>query len=250
MKILRYTYQGKTGCGVLKGRLVYPVIGNVFSDFAIADAGIPLSAVQLLVPCEPTKIVAVGLNYSDHAKEMKEKLRKAPVLFMKPLTALTPHGSLIRRPTASNQVDYEAELAVVIGKQGRDIPEEKAEEYIFGYTCLNDVTARDLQKIDGQWTRAKGFDTFAPMGPVIETELDPAQLSVSLTVNGEVRQQGNTNMMLFSPGELVSFVSGVMTLEPGDVITTGTPAGIGPMAPGDEVSVVIEGIGTLTNIME
>lgn len=250
MKILRYEYEGKAFYGVLSGEMVYPVSGNIFENYTVSKAGVPLDAVQLLVPCEPTKIVAVGLNYSDHAKEMKEEQRKDPVLFIKPVTALLPHGGIIKKPAQSKQVDYEAELAVVIGKTADNITPEEADTYIFGYTCLNDVTARDLQKIDGQWTRAKGFNTFAPMGPVIETEVDVTSLDIRLEVNGEVHQRGNTNMMMFSPGELVSFVSGIMTLLPGDVITTGTPAGIGPMHSGDEVSVIIEKIGRLTNYMQ
>ncbi|MGN1059791.1 MAG: fumarylacetoacetate hydrolase family protein, partial [Clostridia bacterium] len=231
MKILRYTYKEQGGYGVLRDGTVYPIAGDIFGAFTVAEAGVPLSAVSLLPPCEPTKIVAVGLNYSDHAKEMQETQLKDPVLFMKPTTALLPHGGTIMRPAAAKQVDYEAELAIVIGRKARQVSVGQAGDYIFGYTCLNDVTARDLQKTDGQWTRAKSFDTFAPMGPVIETELDPSCLAIRLEVNGEIRQQSNTSMMMFSPQALVSFVSGVMTLLPGDVITTGTPAGIGPMAP-------------------
>lgn len=250
MKILRYEYEGITSYGFLEDETVYPVMGNIFGDFTVAKEGVLLSCVKLLVPCEPTKIIAVGLNYSDHAKELKEEQRKAPVLFSKPTTALLPDGGTILWPCQSGQVDYEAELAVIIGKTADKIQPEEADDYIFGYTCLNDVTARDLQKIDGQWTRAKGFNTFAPMGPFIETEVDVSSLDIRLELNGEVKQQGNTDMMMFSPRELVSFVSGVMTLFPGDVITTGTPAGIGPMQHGDKVSVIIEKVGTLTNYME
>ncbi len=250
MKFLRYTANGKTSYGVLQGDMVHPVEGNIFENYTVAERGIALSTVQVLVPCEPTKIIAVGLNYTDHAKEMKEEQRKDPVLFMKPTTALLAHGGTIVKPTQSNQVDYEAELAVVIGKKAESVTPDEAEACIFGYTCCNDVTARDLQKIDGQWTRAKGFNTFAPLGPFIETEANAENLAIRLEVNGEVRQSGNTNMMMFSPRELVSFVSGIMTLLPGDVITTGTPAGIGPMHPGDAVSVIIENIGTLTNYMQ
>lgn len=250
MKILRYTYKDACGYGALQGEEVCPVVGDVFSDFSLAKERIPLQDVTLLVPCEPTKIIAVGLNYSDHAKEMQEEQLKDPVLFTKPTTALLPHGGTICRPAMSERIDYEAELAVVIGKTCKNVSAEEAEQYILGYTCLNDVTARDLQKKDGQWTRAKGFDTFAPVGPWIETELDPNNLSIRLEVNGEIRQQGNTDMMMFSPQKLVSFVSGIMTLLPGDIITTGTPSGIGPMELGDEVSVIIEKIGTLTNIMK
>lgn len=250
MKFLRYEYEGKNSYGVLKGETVYPVAGDIFTGFTVKEVGVSLSEVKLLVPCEPTKIIAVGLNYSEHAKEMKEEQRKDPVLFTKPTTALLADGGTICWPKQSAQVDYEAELAVVIGKTADNISPSEAKDYIFGYTCMNDVTARDLQKLDGQWTRAKGFNTFAPMGPFIETEVDVSALDIRLEVNGEVRQSGNTSMMMFSPAELVSFVSGIMTLLPGDVITTGTPAGIGPMNHGDKVSVIIESIGTLTNYME
>lgn len=250
MKILRYTYHDKSYYGVWRDGMIYPVVGNVFADYTVSNSAVSPADVVLLPPCEPTKIIAVGLNYSEHAKEMKETQRKDPVLFLKPTTAMLAHGGTIRRPSDSQQVDYEAELAVVIGKEGKHILPEKAEGYIFGYTCFNDVTARDLQKIDGQWTRAKGFDTFAPIGPAIETEIDVSNLSIRLAVNGEIKQQDSTAKMLFSPQELVCFISKVMTLLPGDVITTGTPSGIGPMASGDEVSVSIENIGTLTNYME
>ncbi|MBQ4518128.1 MAG: fumarylacetoacetate hydrolase family protein [Clostridia bacterium] len=250
MKILRYTYKDACGYGVLQGEDIHPIIGDIFSDFTLSENRIPFKEASLLVPCEPTKIIAVGLNYSEHAKEMQEEQLKDPVLFTKPTTALLPHGGTICRPAVSQRIDYEAELAVVIGKTCKNISAEEAEEFILGYTCLNDVTARDLQKQDGQWTRAKGFDTFAPVGPWIETELDTKNLSIRLEINGEVKQQGNTDMMMFSPQKLVSFVSGIMTLLPGDIITTGTPSGIGPMESGDEVSVIIDKIGTLTNIME
>ncbi|MBR6729304.1 MAG: fumarylacetoacetate hydrolase family protein [Clostridia bacterium] len=248
MKIVRYEYGGAISYGVLRGDRIYPVTGDIFGVYSIAEEAVPLEGAELLVPCEPTKIVAVGLNYSEHAAEMKENCqREAPVLFFKPVTALLAPGKTIIRPKQSKRVDYEAELAVVIGKKAKDVPLSEANQYIFGYTCLNDVTARDLQKQDGQWTRAKGFDTFAPMGPVIETELDPSALTVSLQLNGTVKQLDNTKNMLFSPAELVSFVSGIMTLLPGDVISTGTPAGIGPMESGDVVSLTIDGIGTLVN---
>ncbi|MBE7048613.1 MAG: DUF2437 domain-containing protein [Ruminococcaceae bacterium] len=249
MKFLRYTYNQETAYGVLCDNKIYSISGNLFGYHTVAKHSISLAEVTLLAPCEPTKIVAVGLNYRDHAKELKETQRQDPVLFMKPTTAILPPYGKIVRPTMSKQVDYEAELAIVIGKKACHISVEEAKEYIFGYTCFNDVTARDLQKIDGQWTRAKGFDTFAPMGPVIETELDPTSLSISLEVNGVVKQKGNTNMMMFSCEELVSYISHVMTLLPGDVITTGTPAGIGPMSAGDTVCVTIEQIGTLLNYM-
>lgn len=250
MKIVRCTYEKNTFYGVLREGMIYPVDGDIFGNISTLEGGVALEKVTLLPPCEPTKIIAVGLNYSEHAKEMQEAQLKTPVLFMKPTTALLAPGGTIRRPKESERVDYEAELAVVIGKTCYHVTPEEVPDYVLGYTCLNDVTARDLQKADGQWTRAKGFNTFAPMGPWIETELDPNGLEIRLEVNGTVRQSGNTDMMLFSPARLVSFISGIMTLLPGDVITTGTPAGIGPLQSGDTVSVIIDKIGILTNYME
>lgn len=250
MKLVRCCYEKNTFYGELRDSMIYPIDGDIYHSFTTYEGGVPLEAVSLLPPCEPTKIVAVGLNYGEHAKEMQEAQLKTPVLFMKPTTALLAPGGTIRRPKESNRVDYEAELAVVIKKTCRQVTPEAAADYVLGYTCCNDVTARDLQKTDGQWTRAKGFDSFAPLGPWIETELDPNHLEIRLEVNGEVRQKGNTDMMLFSPMQLVSFISSVMTLLPGDVIITGTPAGIGPLESGDRVSVIIENIGSLTNYME
>ncbi len=250
MKILRYTKDGITSYGVLKDDAVYKIDGDVYGDFAVAEAGVPFSSVKVEVPCEPTKIVAVGLNYSDHAKEFGGEQLPDPILFLKPTTSLLPDGGTIIRPQNSERVDYEAELCVVIGKTAKNVSKEEAADYILGYTCANDVTARDLQKKDGQWTRGKGFDTFCPVGPWIETDICPDKLDISLTLNDEIKQQGNTNMMMFNTAELVSYISGIMTLLPGDVVITGTPAGIGPMVEGDRVCVNIEGIGTLTNYVK
>jgi 2-keto-4-pentenoate hydratase/2-oxohepta-3-ene-1,7-dioic acid hydratase in catechol pathway len=187
------------------------------------------------------------LNYRDHAEEMKVTLPQEPLLFIKPSTSVIGPGDAIIYPKMSKRVDYEAELAVVIGKAAKKVSEERAADYILGYTCLNDVTARDLQPQNGQWTTAKGFDTFAPIGPWIVTDIDPHHLDVSSYLNGERRQHSNTKNLIFGPRQLVSFISRVMTLLPGDVIATGTPSGIGPMAIGDKIEVVIEGIGTLSN---
>jgi len=206
--------------------------------------------VKLLPPCEPTKIVAVGLNYAKHAAEMKEKLIGSPVLFMKAPTSLIAHGETIVWPAASQRVDYEAELAVVIGKKCKGVSPEEASNYIFGYTALNDVTARDLQKADGQWTRAKSFDTFCPVGPYIDTAYNPAGRRVQSVVDGVIKQSGNTDDMLFSPAELVSFISECMTLLPGDIIATGTPEGIGPLRRGGVVEIRIDGLETLRNSVE
>jgi 2-keto-4-pentenoate hydratase/2-oxohepta-3-ene-1,7-dioic acid hydratase in catechol pathway len=189
----------------------------------------------------------LGLNYRDHAEELKAVVPQDPLIFLKPSTSIIGPGESIVYPKMSKRVDYEAELAIVIRRPAKAIPEEKVEDYILGYTCFNDVTARDLAPKDGQWTRAKSFDTFAPIGPWIVTDIDPNNLEISSYLNGERRQHSNTKNLIFGISKLVSFISQVMTLLPGDVIATGTPSGIGPMAVGDKVEVVVEGIGTLTN---
>ncbi len=208
----------------------------------------PLPEVRLLAPVLPSKIVAVGRNYADHVREMGNEIPAEPVLFLKPSTAVCGPGDPVSWPAKLTQrVDYEGELAVVIGRLCREVPAAQAGAVIFGYTCANDVTARDLQARDGQWARAKGFDTFCPLGPWIETEADPADLELTTRVNGEVRQHARTSQLLHGVADLIAYASSVMTLLPGDVLLTGTPAGVGPLADGDEVSVTIEGIGTLTN---
>jgi 2-keto-4-pentenoate hydratase/2-oxohepta-3-ene-1,7-dioic acid hydratase in catechol pathway len=203
--------------------------------------------VNFLAPCVPTKIVAVGLNYRDHARELGMAVPEDPLLFLKPPTSLIGPGDAIISPSMSRQIDYEGELGVVIRDRVHGIAPNEVRDHILGYTCANDVTARDLQKKDGQWTRAKGFDTFCPVGPWIETDLDPADLLVESYLNGERRQSSRTSQFIFSIERLVSFISHVMTLQPGDLIITGTPAGIGPMRPGDEIEVRIAGIGSLKN---
>jgi 2-keto-4-pentenoate hydratase/2-oxohepta-3-ene-1,7-dioic acid hydratase in catechol pathway len=208
----------------------------------------PLDDVRLLAPVLPSKVVAVGKNYADHAREMGGEPPAEPVLFLKPSTAVVGPREAIAYPVKLTQrVDYEGELAVIIGRLCREVPAAQAASVIFGYTCANDVTARDLQSRDGQWTRAKGFDTFCPLGPWIETDADPADLAISTSVNGEVRQRARTSQLLHDVPALVEYISTVMTLLPGDVLLTGTPAGVGPLDDGDEVSVTIEGIGTLAN---
>ena len=209
----------------------------------------PLAEVRLLAPVLPSKVVAIGRNYADHIREMgAAQLPQEPVLFLKPSTSVTGPGDRIAYPVKlTDRVDYEGELAVIIGRLCRDVPKERAEDVIFGYTCANDVTARDLQLRDGQWTRAKGFDTFCPLGHWIETDVNSADLELTTRLNTEIKQQSRTSLLLTSVPALVAFVSQVMTLLPGDVLLTGTPAGVGPMDKGDEVSVTIEGIGTLSN---
>ena len=212
-----------------------------------AEGVLPLSHAQLLSPVIPTKIVCVGINYREHAKEMGHQLHAEPVIFLKPPTSVNgPHGE-IRIPEGMDTVDYEGELAVVIGRRTHRVTPEAAQSHILGYLCANDVTARSLQKIDGQWTRAKGFDTFCPVGPWVETDIDPLDLKLETYLNGELKQSARTSDMIRNPFELVSFVSGVMTLLPGDIVLTGTPSGIGPMHRGDVVEVRIEGIGSLIN---
>lgn len=219
------------------------VEGKICKTGAVAN----LEEMQFLAPCMPSKVVCVGVNYSDHAEEMDHNLPEQPLIFLKPPSAVCAHNDPVIYPRQSQRVDYEAELGVVIGKRAKNVTEEEALDYIFGYTVLNDVTARDLQKRDGQWSRAKGFDSFCPLGPWIVTDLDWQGLDLCCRVNGETRQQGNTNDMVFGVPQLVSFISKVMTLMPGDVIATGTPSGVGPLRRGDIVEVEISGIGVLRN---
>ncbi len=243
MKLIRAFYKNKAFYGALSEQKVYPL------DADMKQYGpIPIEKIQLLPLVVPSKIICVGLNYKSHAMEFNREIPEEPIIFLKPPSAVIGTGENIIYPKMSKNVHYEGELAVVIGKQGKNISVEDAPEHIFGFTCANDVTARDLQQKDGQWTRAKGFDTFCPVGPWIETdfrELDG--LEIKTIVNGEVKQQGNTSDMIVNPYELVSFISSIMTLMPGDVILTGTPAGVGELNPGDEVHVEIEGLGTLIN---
>ncbi len=247
MRICRYQFEGEVGYGVIEDNLVIPIKGSVFGDFEFLDKSYRLEDVKLLAPTIPTKIVGVGLNYTKHAEELKMPIPQNPIIFLKPTTAIVgPEGKIIY-PKGVGRVDYEAELGVVIGKPAKNVPPSEASDYILGYTAFNDITARDLQRSDGQWTRAKSFDTFAPIGPWIETELDPSDIEVKAYVNGELKQSGRTSDFIFKVDELVSFISGIMTLLPGDVIATGTPPGVGPIKPGDTITIEIEGIGKLTN---
>jgi 2-keto-4-pentenoate hydratase/2-oxohepta-3-ene-1,7-dioic acid hydratase in catechol pathway len=195
----------------------------------------------------PSKIVCIGRNYAAHAKELGNEAPSEPILFLKPPSAVLPPGGTIIRPPQSQRVDFEGELAIVISRRARSIPRAQWRDFVLGFTCANDVTARDLQKKDVQFTRGKSFDTFCPIGPEIETDLDPSALSIVTRVNGEVKQNGNTRDMIFKPDFLIEFITSVMTLCPGDVILTGTPSGVGPLSAGDDVEVEIEGIGTLRN---
>jgi 2-keto-4-pentenoate hydratase/2-oxohepta-3-ene-1,7-dioic acid hydratase in catechol pathway len=248
MKIYRFRYTKKILYGILKEEFLFPLRGSVFKDFKIEDSPIPMSDVLLLPPVEPTKIVAVGVNYRDHAQEMGRALPEEPLLFLKPPSAVIGPQEFISYPKMSRRVDYEGELAVVIKKKAKDLADDaRVEEFILGYTCFNDVTARDLQAKDVQFTRAKSFDTFAACGPCIATDVDPSELHLKTFLNGKLKQSGNTKNFVFGVPFLVRFISRIMTLNPGDIISTGTPAGVGPMQPGDRVDVQIEGIGTLSN---
>jgi 2-keto-4-pentenoate hydratase/2-oxohepta-3-ene-1,7-dioic acid hydratase in catechol pathway len=250
MRIVRFEQEGRSGYGILEGEQISVLWATPYNDGLKNTTGevMSLPEVTLLAPCEPTKIVALGLNYRDHAAEIGHPLPEEPLIFMKPSTAVIGPDEDIRYPAMSRQVDYEAELAVVIGRPCRHIKEQDYRDYILGFTCINDVTARDLQRKDGQFTRSKSFDTFAPLGPWIETVIpDPDNLAVEAYLNGERRQHGNTRNMIFGVAAQVAFISRIMTLLPGDVIATGTPSGIGPMVPGDVVEIRVEGVGTLRN---
>ena len=256
MRIVRYSDGSRTGYGHLEpsagdssGLVVVP-IADPFAGGGPVPAGesAPLEAVRLLAPAEPSKVLCIGKNYADHVREMGGDVPPArPMLFLKPPTSVVGPGDDIVRPGDSDQVDYEGELAVVIGRRCAHVPPAEALSYVFGYTCANDVTARDHQRADGQWTRAKGHDTFCPLGPWIETELDPSDLAISTTLDGEPRQSSRTKLLLHDVPTLLAYMSDAMTLLPGDVVLTGTPAGVGPMLAGQSVTVTIEGIGALTN---
>jgi len=228
-------------------QLVRLLRGHPFGEMQLTGRALPLSDVRLVTPILPSKIIAVARNYADHAAEMGGEVNASPVIFMKPNTTVIGPDEPILLPWQSEQVDYEAELAVVIGRLCKDVPTERVPEVIFGYTCANDVTARDLQRIDGQFGRAKGFDSFCPLGPWIETDFDPEGAVITCAVNGDVKQDGTLDDMVHGITSLIEFISGVMTLIPGDVILTGTPAGVGPIVAGDVVEVNIAGIGTLRN---
>ncbi len=247
MKLVRFHYQQGEAWGVVSGTQVQLLQGSPYGDWSPGEVSLPLEGLELLPPCNPGKIVCVGLNYRDHAREMGSPLPAEPILFLKPPSALIGHGQRIIYPESCKRVDYEAELAVVIRERLKNAGESGVRAGIMGFTCANDVTARDLQLRDIQWTRAKSFDTFCPVGPYLETGLDPANLSIKLTLNGETRQDSSTKEMIFPVDRLISFISAVMTLNPGDLILTGTPSGIGSMQVGDVVSVEVGGIGVLSN---
>lgn len=257
MRIARFaTPSGQVAFGKVEGEPGAPVDAltvaaiaeHPFGPISLTGQRWALPDVRLLAPLLPSKIVGIGKNYAGHAAEMGGEPPAAPLLFLKPPTAVIGPGDAVRLPVDAQQVDYEGELAVVVGALGaRDVPRERALDTLLGYTVANDVTARDQQRADGQWTRAKGHDSFCPMGPWIETVLDPSDLGIRTRLDGETRQDSRTSLLIHDVATLISYVSHVMTLLPGDMVLTGTPAGVGPVRPGQTVSVTVEGIGTLTN---
>ncbi|MGW7018859.1 fumarylacetoacetate hydrolase family protein [Streptomyces decoyicus] len=251
MRIARFSIDGNVGFGVLEGDELDVIKGHPFAEFERSGQKVPLDKVRLLPPVLPNKVVAIGRNYAEHAAELGNTVPDVPVTFFKPSTSVIGPGDPIAYPSFSQEVHHEAELAVVIGRMCREVPRERAKDVILGYTCANDITARDVQQREKQWARAKGFDSSCPLGPWVETGLTPediaAGLAVQCTVNGEQRQLGRTSDMVRPVEDLIVHITEAMTLLPGDVILTGTPAGVGPLNVGDEVAVTIEGIGTLTN---
>ena len=255
MRICRFSLDGEVSFGVVEGPpggepselVVAPVDGHPFGPFAFTGARHALAQVRLLAPVLPSKVVCIGKNYADHAAEMGGEAPATPVVFLKPSTSVIGTGEAVRLPRNSTRVDHEAELGIVIGRLCREVPRERALEVVLGYTAGNDVTARDHQKADGQWTRGKSHDTFCPLGPWVETDLDVRDLAVQCRVDGELRQDGRTAQLLHDVPAVIEWITAFMTLLPGDVVLTGTPAGVGPLVDGDTVDVVVEGIGTLTN---
>ena len=255
MRIARYSHDGEVSFGVVEssadatGELA-EIAGHPFGPITFTGVRRSIESVRLLPPVLPSKVVAIGKNYAEHASEMGGDVPERPLVFLKPSTSVVGSGDPILYPPSSSRVDYEGELAVVISRLCRDVPESRAPEVVFGYTCANDVTARDQQASDGQWSRAKGYDSFCPLGPWIETDVSADDLRVTTTLNGEVKQDGRTSQIVHKIPALISYITSCMTLLPGDVILTGTPAGVGPMQVDDEVAVEIEGIGRLVNVVK
>jgi len=245
MRVAVLEKNGDKGWFALDGDRARRFDGSPFEGARLGSIEIAWSSADLRAPVRPSKIVCVGRNYAAHAKELGNEVPKEPLLFFKPPSSVVGPGGAVVLPKESERVEHEAELGVVIGRRVRRVAREQAMAAVYGYTCVCDVTARDLQKRDGQWTRAKGFDTFCPVGPWIETELDPSDLAVTCAVDGVVRQSGRTSQMIFDVASLVAYVSAAMTLEPGDLLVTGTPEGVGPLEPGNKLIVSVEGIGEL-----
>lgn len=256
MRFARFSIADQIAYGVVEGDdadaaslTVTAIDGHPFAPYELTRAEFPMADVRLLPPVLPSKVIGIGKNYAEHAKEMGGEPPSTPVMFLKPSTSVVGSGETVVLPPQSSQVEFEGELAVVIGRLAREVPLDRVDDVILGYTCADDVTARDLQRSDGQWVRAKGFDSFCPLGPWIATGLDATDLGIVTSVNGEVRQSSRTSELVHSVADLVCFVSTVMTLLPGDVILTGTPAGVGPLTNGDRVEVSIEGVGTLRHFV-
>ncbi len=254
MKLARFLITGKEKStrpkwGIVEDDIVREISSSPFKKWEETKKKHKIYDVRFLAPCKAGKIICAGLNYLEHARELGASITEEPVIFMKAATSVLNPGGTIVRPSVCKRLDYEAELAVIIAKKTKNCPIEKIDDCILGYTCFNDVTARDIQKIDGQWTRSKSFDTFSPVGPFVATSIDPGRLDIKLYLNGELKQSSNTSDMVFSAQKIVSYMSTIMTLMPGDVISTGTPSGIGEMKPGDVVEVEIEQIGTLKNFI-
>lgn len=247
MKWVRYKYQDKISYGFVMGDIIMEIEGLPYENSKQTGNTVPFAKAQLLSPCEPSKIVCIGLNYLDHVKEMGHEVPKEPTLFLKPpTTVIGPRESIIY-PDLTQNLHYEGELAVVIKTQCKAVKKDKANDYVFGYTCANDVTARDIQKNDLQWTRGKSFDTFCPLGPYIETDFDSTKAQIKTLLNGKTVQSSNIDQLVFDVPAIIEYISAVMTLLPGDVILTGTSSGVGPMQKGDKVVVEIEGLGSLEN---
>ncbi len=249
MRLVRFRAGDRIATGVLEGEIVRPLRGTFFEEPLPTGEELPLDSVRLLAPVIPSKLVCIARNYPEHAKEMGNPVPQVPVLFFKPATSVIGPGDPIPLPAGAGRVDHEAELAAVIGRLCRRVDEDQAMSAVLGFTCANDITSRDWQKSDVQWARAKGSDGFGPLGPWIETELDPSDLEITSAVNGELRQKARTSEMTLSPAALISHISQTITLLPGDVVLTGTPPGVSPLAAGDTVEIGIEGIGVLENVV-
>ena len=253
MRVVRVLHEGRAVWAAPEGEVLVPLARAPWeAKGAVERAGAPFPrrGAELLPPATPTKILGIGRNYAAHAKELGNEVPKEPLVFLKPPSALIAHGGVVVLPRESARVDYEGELALVIARRARRVPKDAWRDVVAGVTCALDVSARDLQKSDGQWWRAKGFDTFCPLGPALETDVDPSDLLLETLVDGAVKQSARTSLMIFDAGTLVAWVSSAMTLEPGDVILTGTPEGVAPLAPGQRVEVRIEKVGSLAVSVE